>query len=58
MGTGSFPGVNSSRGVKLTPHPILVPLVITPPVGLAACTEPQCLYNGALYLFFLRNSVA
>jgi len=26
----------------------------TPPMGLAACTEPQCLYKGALYLFFMR----
>jgi hypothetical protein len=25
MGTGSFPGVESGRGVKLTPHPLLVP---------------------------------
>ena len=25
MGTRSFPGVNSSRGVTLTPHPLLVP---------------------------------
>jgi len=25
MGTGSFPGVNSGRGVTLTPHPVLVP---------------------------------
>ena len=25
MGTGSFPGVKSSRGVTLTPHPLLVP---------------------------------
>jgi len=25
MGTGSFPGVKSSRGVILTPHPLLVP---------------------------------
>jgi hypothetical protein len=24
MGTGSFPGVNSGRGVTLTPHPLLV----------------------------------
>jgi len=24
MGTGSFPGVKSSRGVTLTPHPLLV----------------------------------
>jgi len=25
MGTGSFPGVKSDRGVTLTPHPLLVP---------------------------------
>ena len=23
----------------------------TPPMGCAACTEPQCLYKGALYLY-------
>jgi len=23
----------------------------TPPIGRTACTEPQCLYNGALYLY-------
>jgi hypothetical protein len=27
MGTGSFPGVKSGRGVTLNPHPLLVPLV-------------------------------
>jgi len=25
MGTGSFPGVKSGRGVTLTHHPLLVP---------------------------------
>jgi len=25
MGTGSFPGVKSSQGATLTPHPLLVP---------------------------------
>ena len=25
MGAGSIPGVNSGRGVTLTPHPLLVP---------------------------------
>jgi len=25
MGTGSFPGLKSDRGVTLTPHPLLVP---------------------------------
>jgi len=28
MGTGSFPGVKSGRGVTLTPHLLLVPLVM------------------------------
>jgi len=23
----------------------------TPPMGRTACTDPQCLYNGALYLY-------
>jgi hypothetical protein len=57
MGTRSFPGVKNGRGVTLTLHPLLVPLVkkeysytSTPPMGCTACTEPQCLYRGALYL--------
>jgi len=28
MGSRSFPGVNSGWGVTLTPHPLLVPLVV------------------------------
>jgi len=28
MGTGSFPGVKSGRGLTLTPHLLLVPLVM------------------------------
>jgi len=59
MGTGSFPGVKSGQGVTLTPHPLLVPLVMkeqsytsTPPMGRTACTEPQSLYKGVLYLTF------
>jgi len=28
IGTGSFPGVKSGRGVTLTPHPLLTPLVM------------------------------
>ena len=57
MGTGSFPGVKSGRGATLTPHPLLVPLFVkeysytsTLPMGRTACTEPQCLYKGDLYL--------
>ena len=51
-------GVKSGRGVTLTPHPLLVPLVMkewsytsNPPMSRTACTEPQCLYKGDLYLF-------
>ena len=65
-GTGSFLGVKSGRGVTLTPHPLLVPLVMkeysyspTPPMGRTACTEPQCLYKGAVYLYLylsVRNA--
>jgi len=58
MSTGSFPRIKSGWGVTLTPHPLLVPLVIkeksytsTPPMGRTACTEPQCLYKGAFYLY-------
>jgi hypothetical protein len=58
MGTGSFPGVKSSRGVTLTPHLLLVLLVMkelsytsTPPVGRTPCTEPQCLYKGCTLPF-------
>jgi len=54
-----FPGVKSGRGVTLTPHPLLVPwskkgysYTSTPPMGRTACTEPQCLYKGALCLTF------
>jgi hypothetical protein len=56
MGTRFFPGVKSCRGVKLTPHPLLEPLVMkessytSTSMGRTACTEPQCLYKAALYL--------
>ena len=57
-------GEKSGRGVTLTAHPLLVPLVMkeysytsTPPMGRTACTEPQCLHKGALYLFFLLSIV-
>jgi len=60
MGTGSFPGVKSGRGVTLTPHPLAVVMTglsytSTPPMGRTACTEPQCLYKGALYLTFIPS---
>ena len=56
-GTGSFPGVKSGMGVTLILHPVIVQwswmkrysYTSTPPMGRTACTEPQCLYKGALY---------
>ena len=58
-GTGSFPGVRSGRGVKLTPHPLLVPWSrksraklllplwsVRPVQSLSACTSVH------LYLTF------
>jgi hypothetical protein len=52
MGTRSFPGVNSGRGVTLIPHPLLVPWswkcraipllppwVVQPVQSLSACTR-------------------
>jgi len=29
----------------------------TPPMGRTACTEPQCLYKGALYFFYGRGNI-
>jgi hypothetical protein len=58
MGTGSFPGVKSGRGVTLTPHPLLVqwsrkgraiPLLplwaVRPVQSLSACTVELYLYS-------------
>jgi len=52
IGTGSFPGVKSGRGVTLTPHPLLVPWsrksratpllplwAVRPVQSLSACTR-------------------
>ena len=58
MGIGSFPRVKSGRDVTLTLQPLLVPwsrksraIPLPPlPLGRTACTEPQCLYTGALFL--------
>ena len=53
-----FPGVKSGRSVRLTPHPPLVPrsrksraISLLPLWVVRLCTEPQCLYKGALYLY-------
>ena len=62
MGTGSYPGGKErpGRDADLSPPSSAVAMkgqscTLTPPKGRTACTEPQCLYKGALYLTFLRN---
>jgi len=57
MGTRSFPGGKEWPGFDADPSPPSSAMVMkeysytsTPPVGRTACTEPQCLYKGALYL--------
>jgi len=58
MGTRSFPGIKSDWGVTDTDPSSPSSAVVmkeqrynsTPPMGHMACTEPQCLYRGALYL--------
>jgi len=64
MGTGSFPGVKSGQGVTLTPHPLLVPwswkgrvIPLLPLWAVTACTEPQCLYKRAIYLYLYHCQV-
>ena len=55
---GFSQGVKSGRSVALTPHFLLVPwsskssYTSTSPMGRTACTEPQCLYKGAVYFTF------
>ena len=35
--------------------PVQYSYTSTPPMGCTACTEPQCLYKGALYLYLYLN---
>jgi hypothetical protein len=54
IGIWSFPGVKSGRDVMLTPQHFLVPWSRKiRGIPLLPSTEPQCLYKGALYLFYL-----
>ena len=39
-------------GLYRTSVPVQYSYTSTPPMGRTACTEPQCLYEGALYYFF------
>ena len=45
------------RSWKSRDIPLLPLWAVRPVQNLTACTEPQCLYNGALYLFYeLQNT--
>jgi len=63
MGTGSFPAVKW-LGRDADPSPPSSAVVkkektytSTAPMGRTACTEPQFLYNGALYLYLYLYSL-
>jgi len=69
MGTGSFPGVKSGRGVTLTPHSLLVPWswksraipllplwALRPVQSLRACTRVYFTFTLKLFVrFWIRN---
>ena len=57
------PGVKIGRVVTLTLHPLLVSwsrkrraIPVLPRMDRTTFTEPQCLYNGALYLYLYLYS--
>ena len=44
-----------STAIPLLPSvPVHYSYTSTPPMGRTACTEPQCLYKGALYIFTFK----
>ena len=54
-----FLGGKARPGLDADPSPPSSAMVMkgysytsTPPIGRTACTEPQCLYKGALYFYF------
>ena len=71
MGTGSFPGVKSGRGVTLTPHPLLVPWsrksraipllslwAVRPVQSLSACKRVHFMYwNLNNHIFYCFQNV-
>jgi hypothetical protein len=59
-----FPGGKERPGRDADPSPPSSAVVMkeynyifTPPTGRTVCTEPQCVYNGALYLYFYMHSI-
>jgi hypothetical protein len=61
MGTGSFPGVKSGRGVTLSPHPILVPwsrksrAITLPPYGLYGLYRASVPVQGCILPLPFKN---
>ena len=65
MGTGTFPGGKERprRDPDLSPPSISVvkkeySYTSTPPMGRTVCTEPQCLYNGAFYVYLFGHDIS
>jgi hypothetical protein len=63
MGTGSFPGDEERLGRDAEPSPTSSAVVMkgysytsTLLMGHKVCTEPQCLYKGALYFLHMYFS--
>ena len=61
ISTGSFPGGKERPGRDADPSPLCSAVVkeeqsqtSTPPMGRTACTEPQCLYKGDLYVYLIH----
>jgi hypothetical protein len=42
-------------GLYTASVPVQYSYTSTPPIGRTACTEPQCLYNGELYLYLFTK---
>jgi len=70
IGTGSFPGVKSGRGVTLTPHPLLVPWsrknriitllplwAVRPVQSLSACTRVHFTFTLPLFQVYIYTSL-
>ena len=62
-GYRDFPEGKERPGRDADPSPLSGAVVMkgqsytsTPPMGRTACTEPQCLYRGALYLCFMKQT--
>ena len=52
-----FPEGKEGPGRDADPSPTSSAVVSTPPMGRTACTEPQYLYKGALYLTFTKTLI-